>query len=304
MTDEPQVPRLLDVFAQKAGYYAEAGRHDRAEAELRKGLALAPDDGELHYRLSLALMYQDRAEEAEQEAREVLRLEPQLPLAHLHLAMLLKDRGQHVEAEQRLIEALRLAPDFAAGYLVYGILMMKTKRLEKAEKLLRRCLAIDPGFPGAHAYLGAVLADARKGREAAVVGALGVGLDPEDVTSHALLGRSLYLAGRPFAARRVLRDAVRLDPGTDVVVELHHDVDRACRWIYLPFYYWTLATSRLPGQQFLVWGVFIVLLYVMRFAGVPRDVTGMITIGWLLFAVYTWVATPLANLWIRMRPAR
>lgn len=304
MSQPPEdAPSIADALARRAGYYAEAGQHGRAEEQLRRALALAPDDPLLHHRLSMALSYQDRDEEAEYEARETLRLLPDSAGARMHLARLLMDRGAHVEAELALVEALRLEPELSHAWLVYGLLMFKTGHLAKAEQLLRRSLALAPEDATAHAYLGLVLADAKRVGDARAMGAAGVALDPGDAGGHALLGRSLLLSGRPWAARAALREALRLDPSNDVWQAWHRDADRACRAIYWPMYAFNLLIDRLPGKEWAVWGGMLALIYGLRAAGVDPALVSRITLGWLAFVIYSWLARPLVDRWIRLLPA-
>jgi hypothetical protein len=69
-------------------------------------------------------------------------------------------------------------------------------------------------------------------------------------------------------------------------------------------YFWEVAVSRLPGKQFAVWGAVLVLVSLMRSMGVPKIVTAIFTLTYVLFALYTWVAGPLTSAWIRLRPPR
>ena len=107
----------------------------------------------------------------------------------------------------------------------------------------------------------------------------------------------------PFAAKRHLREALRLDPSDSEAEAAFLEADRATRWIYLPMYYWTLLVIRLPGRQFAVWGA------VMAFAFLaPRFGLGDVRLAvlgvYLVFAIYTWLALPLVKVWTRLRPPR
>jgi hypothetical protein len=46
------------------------------------------------------------------------------------------------------------------------------------------------------------------------------------------------------------------------------------------------------------------LVYSLRAIHVPVQVIGVLVVTYVLFALYTWVATPLVNFWIRLRPPR
>lgn len=294
----------IDIRLEKIQHFIEIGRYDLAERELREALTFHPDEPFLHVQLGWALEGLGRTEEAEAEGRLALQLDPQEVEAITLLAQLSLNAGRHREAEGLCLSALNLDPMSPRNYLIYGILMHKTGHLDKAEKLLRKCLELAPQYNQAHSVLSTILAEKRQGHSAVAHGAYGVALDPDSDYSHAMLGYTYLSTGHPFKARAHLREALRIDPGDSDVEEAFHEADRATRWIYLPMYFWSLWIGRVPGLQFGVWIGAIILFQVLRRAGVSTQVVFALAMIYLLFCVYTWVATPLANLWIKMRPAR
>lgn len=299
MSDAP----MLDELLLRAERYADVNRHDLAESELRKAIALEPDAAPLHGQLAIALWRQKRLVEAEAEFKECLRLDPQDDEAMRFMAVMFMDEGRHSEAEQLLIDSIRLEPVLADGYLFYGLLMYKTEKLEKAEQLLRRCLALQPDMPYAHSQLAAVLALRNSWKEAHAHGEAGLAMAPGDEWSHTRMGVTYLQTGHPFKAREHLREALRLNPTDGDLVEAYEEADRACRWLYWPVYQYAVWTSRLPGKHLSVW-LAIILAY-----HTTRHMTGPLAVGikvvwgtFIAFVIYTWVATPLVKAWIRLRP--
>lgn len=294
----------LEIRLEKIQHFIDIERYDLAERELRGVLAFHPEEPLLHVQLGWALEGLGRAAEAEEEARVALQLDPEEVDAIILLAKLSMNAGRHREAEELCLSALHLDPTSPRNYLIYGILMQKTGHLDKAEKLLRKCLELAPEYNSAHSVLSMILAEKKQGRPAVAHGTFGVALDPDNDYSHAMLGYTYLATGHPFKARAHLREALRIDPGDTDVEAAFHEADRATRWIYLPMYFWSLLIERVPGQQFTIWIGAIILFQVLRQFGVSSLAVSTLAFSYLGFCVYTWVAAPLANAWIKMRPAR
>ncbi len=294
----------LDIRLEKIQHFIDIERYDLAERELRGVLALHPEEALLHVQLGWALEGLGRSDEAEQEGRVALQLDPQEVDAIILLAKLSLNAGRHRESEELCLSALQIDPMSPRNYLIYGILMQKTGHLDKAEKLLRKCLELAPENNHAHSILSTILAEKRQSRPAVAHGAYGVALDPDSDYSHAMLGHAYLTTGHPFKARTHLREALRIDPGDSDIEAAFYEADRATRWIYLPMYFWTLWIERLPGQQFAVWIGAILLFQLMPRMGVPEGIALGFMLSYIAFCLYTWVATPLANAWIKLRPAR
>lgn len=287
-----------EVAREKADHFNRIGRHDLAEREARALLAADPDDADGHVQLALAMRGLGRADEAILALRDAIRLDPtDSVFARILLGEQYIDQGRHRDAEQVLLEALRLDPGEPEAYRLYGYLMWKTGRKDKAERLVREALRLDPDDAASHSLLGALRAD----REAA---GRGLALEPDEEYSHASMGYACLSRGRPFAARRHLREALRLDPGDTDLEEAFLQADRVCRIVYLPMYYWSLGIAKLPGKQFAVWAGVMVAMFGATALGVPQGVIVPLLLAYLLLVVYTWVADPLTSLWIKLRPPR
>jgi hypothetical protein len=149
-----------------------------------------------------------------------------------------------------------------------------------------------------------VLQEKHRRSQAKAHGEFGVRLEPDADHSHALLGYTYLRTGHPFRAREHLREALRIDPSDADVEEAYLAADRATRWTYLPMYYWSLVIDRLPGKQFAVWIAVLILAQLLPRMGVPKVAVAVFLLAYFLFCVYTWIATPLTNAWIKMRPPR
>ncbi|MCY3001524.1 MAG: hypothetical protein NTV21_06940, partial [Planctomycetota bacterium] len=200
------------------------------------------------------------------------------------------------------LEALRLDPQDAFAYEIYARILMKTGHLEKASRLLRKSLELDPESESAHQLLTLVSSERSEQRIAKHHSRQGLRIAPEDSISHAAESARLLRTGRPFAARRVALEALRLDPDDEHLRELYLEADKCSRIIYLPMYYWSLVVGRIPGGAITVWALFIALSYGGQSIGVPPLVLGIVGVAYLALVIYTWFAGLLVSGWLKLRP--
>lgn len=301
MNPEPEpIDNRLSAVLTKSSHYLELDNPAMAEQELRRGLSEFPDEGILYCNLAIALAAQERYGEAEEEALTAIRIDPEEASHHGVLGSICMDCGKHIESEKCLLEGLRLDPVSDGLYRMYAQLMFKTGHLDKAEKLVRKALELAPDESQSHGLLALIMSEKSKREQAEAAGRRSLSIDPDETFSHYSTGMAYYESGRPFRARRHFREALRLQPSANIE-EAYLAADKATRWIYLPMYYWTLAISKLPGRQFLVWFMVIVCFYFLRSAGL-ETVAHLMLIAYLILVIYTWTAEPLARLWIRMKP--
>lgn len=112
----PRDPSLRIAAAESL---AAAGKHAAALEQYRQAVKIAPDMGETHLLLGVALatgaQLDEQLDEAIEQLREAVRLMPQLVEAHLNLAVALKRAGQTDEALKHFERVLKLAPNHPAA---------------------------------------------------------------------------------------------------------------------------------------------------------------------------------------------
>ncbi|MFN0059509.1 MAG: tetratricopeptide repeat protein [Planctomycetota bacterium] len=289
---------------EAAEHFLECKRCDLAERTLLDALRLAPQNSLLHCQLAWTYESWGRKADAEEAARTALELDPESANALAVLARLAARDGRHRDAERLYLDALRLAPLNPMLLLGYAALCQKVGQLEKSEQLARASLRSDPENARAHALLALVLSEQKRARAADSASLRSLSLAPDDDVSHYTRGIALFRAGRPFKARRYLREALRLDPTDPAIEEAYVRVDRYTRWTSLVMYYWSLLIERVPGQQYSVWAVFVVFFLTYKSIGVSERAITIIAISYVALIVYTWIAEPLTSSWIKMRPPR
>ena len=291
------------LLVQRAAELNSAGRHDLAQDYARRALARSPQEVGAHIQLALARHGLGQTREGEERASEAIAIDPEAALAYGVRALLRTELGRYSEAEEDVLEALRLEPENGFLFRIYAQLVYKAGQLPKAEKLLRRALELDPEDENAEALLALVLSEGKQKLRALHHGKRSLAHAPEEDFGHLALGIALVRAGRPFAARRALREALRLDPDPETE-QLFLETDQCCRVVYLPMYYWSLALQRLPGKNIGAWALFMLFVFGGRAAGLPPAVIGVGTLLYVALCLYSWIAPFLVKVWVKWFPAR
>lgn len=301
---EPESPHsLYQAALEKAEHFRQLERYDLAEKTLHESLAHFPHDANLLGILAQVYLQWEKPDEAERCAQEGLAQDPNHGLLLVILGDVRAERGANQEAEKLYLNALRQDPNHSFYLLKYGVLLFRVGHLDKAEAVIRRSLAQNPEDAQAHSLLSVILARKQKGAEAIESGSLGLQLAPDADVSHASMGATYYQGGRPFLARRHLREALRLDPDDEDVRELYRQVDFHTRWTSILFYYWSWIMEKIPGQQFTLWGIFVAGLYMLRRWDDNGPYSMWFALSYLALVVYTWLAIPVTKLWIKVKPA-
>jgi tetratricopeptide (TPR) repeat protein len=300
---ERQINSLGQILA-KAQHFMNSERQDMASATLREGLVHHPESAYMHGLLAITLLNQGLIEECRESIAEALRCDPEDLNSHYGLSRLAIQEGRHADGEKHLLEGLRIHPENVPFLIEYARLMSLTKQKVKADKLLAKALTIDPNNEIALSMRSRVKAERAHFISADRHRTKSLEVNPDSATVHIQAGAGSLQSGRPFRARRHFREALQIDPNIQGLEEAYQQADRCCRWTYLPLYYWGLLIQRVPGRQFTVYLGFLVVAFMLPSLGVPGGVTMPVIYGYLGFCVYTWIANPLTNLWLKWRPLR
>lgn len=294
----------LERATRLAGHFNDVGRYAEAEREAARGLGLAPTNLRLHVELARSSMGRERWDDADATLRQLLALAPDYAVGFNLLCLVRSAQGRYAEAEKAVLEALRIDPQWASPYEIYGDLMMRTAHLEKAKKLYERARSLNPEDPDLPSKIALVETQLNRIGPAHEAAAAGLKLGPEEAIAHASRGNAHLAGGRPFRARADFREALRIDPSNSGFEEAWLAADTCCRIVYLPMYYWTLVIDRLPGKQFLVWGLLVAFVFGGSKLGVPPSVVVAVGFGYFALCVYTWIATPLVKGWKKLVPPK
>lgn len=96
---------------------------------------------DIHYRLGVHELYQNRAPQAIRELLVALRHDPENADAHYTLGFIYQGRRMTEKAQEHLQTAVRLKPDFSDAYNNLGTLYLELDRHDEAIAMFRKALA-------------------------------------------------------------------------------------------------------------------------------------------------------------------
>ena len=205
------------ALAYRAGYNRyRAGQIDLALPPLRNAVARAPDDGEMHYVLGLALRDSGDSGHARESLERAVVLAPTLVAAREALADLLSDVDP--AAHLRQLEALAALAPSVPRHIEVALAAADAGRTDRAVLALGSANDLASNDPRLRLALGRVwLMDAERKSDRASLRKAAEALahsatSPQTSESLALLGRLAYLNGVRGEASRLLDRAVELRP--------------------------------------------------------------------------------------------
>lgn len=208
--DDDPILRALS----RAEALAAVGRHDAAEQELRKALALAPDDPQLQVELARSLLVQERPKEALALADRAIARAPEDCLAHAVRALaLIDDLRRRREAVDAAHRAVALAPEEPYPYLVYARVLGRAGWHRESLEAARRAVTLDPRWAAAHDAVGHALLGLDRHAEAEAAFREALRLNPHDSGTINDLGVALQAQDRRDEARELFETSARADPG-------------------------------------------------------------------------------------------
>lgn len=269
-----------------ARHYVQSGNGAKALAAL-KGVDDAAAHAEAWALRAAAALSIERDQEGWEAAHRGLALEPDsLELLSLHAygAMRL---GRLAEAEGSALAALERRPDDPSLLCLYADVVARDGQVDKASKLVERAAGIDPESTSvmlARAELAYLRGDQRAlERHAREM----LSTDPEGRAGHHMQGVALANAGRFREAARHYAQIAGADPSDHGSAEIARQARAASHPLLWPMW---------PINRFGPWVVWAVGVGAMLLARsyVPA-VAGPVTLIWLAYVVYTWVAPSLVE---------
>ena len=151
--------------------------------------------------------FHDYLNKAEADARQAIALAPDLAEGHLALAELLKWSLEFTRASQEYERARALAPGNAGILESYGLFAVWMGRTAAGLAAAHRAVALDPLNVNAHYMLGRTLLIARRYGEAIVALTDAKALAPNDGWVNSRLGYAYYLSGNLQSARAACEES-------------------------------------------------------------------------------------------------
>jgi TolB-like protein/tetratricopeptide (TPR) repeat protein len=160
-------PHFALVFAERSVEYTNYARfdahgpaardaNDRALADARTALALAPALADAHYALGAALQYTLEFATANQEFRRAMELAPGSARMLVGFSRIEAEMGHAVEAVSAGRRAIALDPLNFQVYRSAGIALSLARQYPEAVAAFKASISLEPGFVHNHSLLGEV----------------------------------------------------------------------------------------------------------------------------------------------------
>jgi tetratricopeptide (TPR) repeat protein len=296
---------MMEAHFERGQVLMAQGRYDMAAGEYRLALAVDADNGLLHALLGLCLVETEQYTQATEEAQQAIRLEPDLDFGHFVLARALAGRNRLGEAEVGAREAIRLDPDDANNYALLAGIQFEQRRWQAALDAADEGLRLDPEHIGCVNLRAMALVKLGRSRDAEAVLADTLARDPENAISHANQGWTLLHRGQTGQALEHFSEALRLEPGNESARAGIVEAMKARNPIYGLLLRYFLWMARLSGGA--QWAIVLGLLFGQRLLqDLARQNPALkpwvmpILVLYVVFAVMTWIASPLFNLVLRL----
>lgn len=195
--------------------WAADGSWDKAEAEQRELLKLAPSDALSRVELGRILMEQKKFEDALRELTEAVRQEPKSITARLALGRAYHLNFEPKKAAAEFQTALTLSPREAEPHLMLADLYEANQQPDQAEAALRTAAEKHPDHPAILSRLGTLRLRGKTPDEGLKLLARAAELCSEDPALVPILlsyGRALENARKNREAEATYRQALRVDP--------------------------------------------------------------------------------------------
>jgi tetratricopeptide (TPR) repeat protein len=233
-----------------AAFHSSGNAPEKAIAYWERYLKAEPDSAEAHYQLGLMLDKAGRLEPAKAAFQKAIALKPALGEAHIALGQLYEKDGQLLAAAEEYEQYVKLVPDNTAVLYYLGGLYYKAKNFGAAEDTFLRLRALNRDDTNALFWLGLIaeqkkewpaavryLEEIRAREESPVILTRlsyyyaaqkdycraikylkkAARLDAQNPASYYLLGLAFMDAGKPRAAEKSLRQALKLKPDMEEV---------------------------------------------------------------------------------------
>jgi Tfp pilus assembly protein PilF len=277
----------------------EQGRFEEAESCFRSALIREPENDLVYGRLALCLISMPgRKKEALESIESAIRLRADEPLYHGVKSLVLVELRRGKGALEAADQALALNPADAFSLASKANAYCSMDRWAEGEEWSRKALKIDSDNAMAANLLTHTLRLQGKSSESTTAVEQLLADDPENSFVHVNAGWSALQQGQPKNAEEHFREALRLDPDSDMAREGLLESFRARSCFYRGYLAYTFFMQRFTGGK--QWAIIIGIYVVYRFAVELMEsfsslVAGALVLLWLALVMWVWLAPGVGN---------
>jgi len=296
---------MTAVLLERARQLIQTNRHREAEQELRSILSQEPDNTEAIVLLSICQSEADKMEEANRLIQTAISHQPSNPYyLYIQASFFLKD-GKIKEAEKYIKSAISFDPTSADLYGMLSMIKLNQKEWSEALQYANDGLALDSENLNCLNSRSTALFKLDKKEEAYNTIKEALDNNPENDNTHTNVGWSLLEKGEHQRALEHFREALRINPQSSYAKAGLVQGLKARYWFYRMFLRYVFWLNNLKGKA--QWAIIIGLYIAVRVLGSVSEsnpelavfITPVITL-YMIFAISTWIITPLSNLFLRL----
>jgi tetratricopeptide (TPR) repeat protein len=309
-----------DILLRRASMLLEQRRFEDAQAELRRLLADDPENVYAHALLSLALSGDDRIGDlarspehreqlmtATRHAELAIAADPNDAIGFYALATSRLRRGDHSAAIEAGQSAIALDPYDADYHCVVAAALLRSRKFADALAMSESGLQVDPEHGGCTNLRSLSLERLGRGGDAIDIARAQLSRDPDDSTAHAAVGFAHLNRGEYKQAQQAFREALRLDPMDEFARSGMVEAINSGNFFYRTLHRYFVWIGRLDNRMAV--GVIIGLYLLVnglnqvavRNPAIEPFVQPLLML-YLVFAISTWIASPLMNTLLRLHP--
>ena len=213
----PETVRDPRFFVYRASLLLAVGRVDEADADIKRALRLAPNDGNALALQSIIAVVQNEKDQALNLAQRAVEAAPGSATALIALSYAQQARFDLEAARASLEKAVQLDPKNALAWARLAELWSSFGRLEQALEAAQKAVILEPDLSRTQTVLGFAYLTEVKTTQAKEAFAKAIALDQADPLPRLGLGLAKIREGDLDEGRREIELAASLDPNSSIV---------------------------------------------------------------------------------------
>ena len=213
----PETVRDPRFFVYRASLLLAVGRVDEADADIKRALRLAPNDGNALALQSIIAVVQNEKDQALNVAQRAVEAAPDSATALIALSYAQQARFDLEGARASLEKAVQLDPKNALAWARLAELWSSFGRLEQALKAAQKAVILEPDLSRTQTVLGFAYLTEVKTTQAKEAFDKAIALDQADPLPRLGLGLAKIREGDLHEGRREIEVAASLDPNNSIV---------------------------------------------------------------------------------------
>lgn len=298
----------------------EQRRYSAAQTELRQVLAEFPEHTYAHALLSLALAqdervgdaartpeHRDQLIQATRHAELAIASDPNDALGFYALAFSRLKRGDCPAAIEAGQTSIALDPSDADSYAIVAGAQLQSRQYAAALETAERGLRVDPEHGSCTNIRSLSLERLGRAGDAIAAAKAQLSRQPDDSTAHAAVAYAHLNRGEYKQAQLSFREALRLDPTDEFARRGMIEAINSSNIFYRTLHRYFVWMGRLDQRVAfaLMIGFYLLVRNIGRLAeAVPAlaPYTSVMVLVYVIFALTTWIASPLMNTALRLHP--